>query len=540
VLADGHTAVAADSDQDRVWFVDLGFQTVVGSLALQPGDEPGRVVEDAAGRVHVVLRRGGGVATIHPTDGSVTRRPVCAAPRGIAYDDTQDAIVVACADGLLSTLPAAGGDPIRTVRLDSDLRDVILQDGKVYVSRFRAAELLEVAADGTIAQRITPPVATAPAMAPSGMSSAVPSVAYRTVALPGGGIVMLHQRAQAEAVSTMPGGYTGFVMCPGTGIVHDTVTTITPGSDPQVATPLMMITVAVDLAVSPDGTQIAIASPSSQGSNLSVMPLPLPEAPPGAIAPPCVPPNSMPPGPGDTIAVAFDGQGRLVSQTRDPATITVNGSSIMLPSSGPSSDGLRTFYMGTKGGIACASCHPEGGDDGRVWQFDGLGPRRTQNLRGGVLARAPFHWSGDIANMDMLATVVFEGRMSGPTLDEQQISDLGQWMDAQPALVAKAPADPQAVARGAQIFGDPNVGCASCHSGPQLSNHQLVDVGTGGPFKVPSLIAVGYRAPYLHDGCATTLRDRFGGTCGGGDQHGQTSQLDAGQIDDLVAYLESL
>jgi mono/diheme cytochrome c family protein len=130
--------------------------------------------------------------------------------------------------------------------------------------------------------------------------------------------------------------------------------------------------------------------------------------------------------------------------------------------------------------------------------------------------------------------------MSGPTLDEQQISDLGQWMDAQPALVAKAPADPQAVARGAQIFGDPNVGCASCHSGPQLSNHQLVDVGTGGPFKVPSLIAVGYRAPYLHDGCATTLRDRFGGTCGGGDQHGQTSQLDAGQIDDLIAYLESL
>jgi cytochrome c peroxidase len=65
-------------------------------------------------------------------------------------------------------------------------------------------------------------------------------------------------------------------------------------------------------------------------------------------------------------------------------------------------------------------------------------------------------------------------------------------------------------------------------------------VGTGGKFKVPSLIAVGYEAPYLHDGCAATLRDRFGPACGGGDAHGHTQQLTAAQVDDLVAYLESL
>jgi cytochrome c peroxidase len=84
------------------------------------------------------------------------------------------------------------------------------------------------------------------------------------------------------------------------------------------------------------------------------------------------------------------------------------------------------------------------------------------------------------------------------------------------------------------------VGCVTCHSGPQFSTHKLVDVGTGGVFKVPSLNGVGYRAPFLHDGCAATLTDRFSATCGGGDNHGTTQQLDAGQIADLVAYLESL
>jgi hypothetical protein len=45
----------------------------------------------------------------------------------------------------------------------------------------------------------------------------------------------------------------------------------------------------------------------------------------------------------------------------------------------------------------------------------------------------------------------------------------------------------------------------------------------------------------MHDGCATTLLDRFTNTrCGGGDAHGHTTQLEAAQLDDLVAYLRTL
>ncbi|WP_437548016.1 hypothetical protein WME97_48425 [Sorangium sp. So ce367] len=43
----------------------------------------------------------------------------------------------------------------------------------------------------------------------------------------------------------------------------------------------------------------------------------------------------------------------------------------------------------------------------------------------------------------------------------------------------------------------------------------------------------------MHDGCAKTLRDRFDPVCGG-DRHGDVSALAPAQLDDLVAYLESL
>src|SRR4051794_13078028 len=56
MLSDGRVA-AADSDRDKVYIVDL-TSSHVATIALSPHDEPGRVVEDDAGRVHVVLRGG--------------------------------------------------------------------------------------------------------------------------------------------------------------------------------------------------------------------------------------------------------------------------------------------------------------------------------------------------------------------------------------------------------------------------------------------------------------------------------------------------
>jgi hypothetical protein len=58
--------------------------------------------------------------------------------------------------------------------------------------------------------------------------------------------------------------------------------------------------------------------------------------------------------------------------------------------------------------------------------------------------------------------------------------------------------------------------------------------------QVPSLVGLANHPPFMHTGCAQTLRDRFTTACGGGDKHGVTSGLAASDISDLISYLETL
>ena len=106
------------------------------------------------------------------------------------------------------------------------------------------------------------------------------------------------------------------------------------------------------------------------------------------------------------------------------------------------------------------------------------------------------------------------------------------------ALRAFGPAAAAGVAVAAGLLSG-TAGCGSCHNGAKLTNNVTVDVGTGGAFQVPSLVGLAVRAPFIHNGCARTLKERFT-ACGGGDRHGKTSHLTSAQIDDLVAYLETL
>src|SRR5205807_510280 len=116
-------AIAADPDRDLVSIVDVSTAKLTATVSLTAGDEPGRAVEDGAGKVHVVLRRAGQVATIDPVTAQVsTRTAVCAAPRGIAYEAATDRVHVACAGGELVSLPAGGGIAVRAVTLERDLR----------------------------------------------------------------------------------------------------------------------------------------------------------------------------------------------------------------------------------------------------------------------------------------------------------------------------------------------------------------------------------------------------------------------------------
>ena len=121
---------------------------------------------------------------------------------------------------------------------------------------------------------------------------------------------------------------------------------------------------------------------------------------------------------GEAEAVGFDGLNRIVVQTREPATIQLPeaGVTISLSEVSRADIGHEIFHADTGNGIACASCHMEGQEDGRTWNFDTEGPRRTMNVAGGISGRAPYHWDGDLTSFSDLVTTVYNQRMGGPDL----------------------------------------------------------------------------------------------------------------------------
>ena len=239
----------------------------------------------------------------------------------------------------------------------------------------------------------------------------------------------------------------------------------------------------------------------------------------------------------DAVAVAYGKRGLMVL-LRDPVALRFADGTRIDIGRGISHAGHSAYHKSTPFFIACASCHPEGTEDSRLWSFSGLPPLRTPSSRGGLMATAPFHWTGDMANFAMLAREVLGTRMGG---NLSATNELGQWVDTLPAIrLPSVVKDEDAVSRGKRLFEDETVGCAKCHNGPLFTNNKTEDVGTGGAFQVPQLTGLASRAPFMHSGCAATLRGRFDAKCGGGDKHGTTSQLTDGQLDDLVAFLETL
>jgi hypothetical protein len=595
-LEDGLHAVASDPDRDAVYVVDLNARTA-RTVALQAGDEPGRLVEDGAGKVHVALRgRAGAVVTVDPISATVTgRQAVCPAPRGIAWDAGADLVWVACATGELVALPAAGGSAVHSFVVERDLRDVVVSGGSIAVSRFRAAEVLRLNTDGTVARRDG---LHAPA------AGFVPHLAWRVAPGPSGTLAAIHQEETTLSVTTtmqgayggcgagrlaamapvpilpgvtalddagpaldcsagsgadsgLPGsvssllplgvdtakagGLTGLLPLLGCfegGVVRSVFTLVAPDGTVLVSREVAGA-VPVDIAVSRDGTTVAVAAPGNVRSpNLStVLEFSV-----------CGTHDVLATTLGDVAtdaqptAVAFDGSGDLLVQTREPAQLWILDSSggrhaVTLSTASRRDTGHDLFHVQAGQMVACASCHPEGRDDGHVWLLDGH-LRRTPSLSATIAGTAPYHWPGDFKDMNALVQNVYTVRMGGSVLASDQLGVVEHWVLGLPSLPAPSWVDANAAARGKVSFENATVACATCHSGPKLTNNKTVDVGTGAPYQVPPLVGVGWRTPLMHDGCAATIADRFGSCSTPG--HGDLSSLSSADVSDLSAYLESL
>jgi hypothetical protein len=541
VTRDGTRAVIADPDRDRVVIVDLALERVDRIVELAAGAEPGRVIEDGVGRLHVALRGSGQLLTLTGSDREL--RAICGEPRGLAWQATGDVVHVACATGELVSVPAGGGDPLRSVRIERDLRDVIVRaDGNLIVTTFRSATLVALDAQGAVTSRTQPPMVHRTEIeggdilfAAGDIHEALPAIAWRTIALADGRLLMTHQRRVATVLETQPGGYGGGC---GAAPVESALTIVGADGVASALAPSFFGALPIDVAAHPTSGELAVLTAGNQTVWI---------VPPAALTTPdddtCDSvAHSVPLE--DKIAataVAYTPDGRLLAFDPEASKLAVFKAGwlldIALEGTPRVDQGRVLFHRQTPVGLACASCHPEGRDDGGVWNFEELGPRRTQNLGGSILQRAPYHWGGDMASMHDLLGDVFAMRMAAgePTLGQERA--LSMWLDRvrPPRGVVT---DGAAVARGQALFEAPELGCRSCHTGALLTNNKLANVGLGA-VKVPSLVGVGGRAPYMHNGCAATLQDRFG-ACGGGDNHGHTSQLSATELADLIAYLESI
>jgi cytochrome c peroxidase len=226
--------------------------------------------------------------------------------------------------------------------------------------------------------------------------------------------------------------------------------------------------------------------------------------------------------------------------------------------------------------LSCATCHLDGMEDGRVWDFTdrGEGLRNTTTLLGkrGV-GQGRLHWS---ANFDEVQDFEHDIRNAffgtgflkdadfaahNQTLGEKK-SGLSTELDALSAYVTtldKVHSSPfrngdgsltKDGLRGLKVFRSAN--CGKCHSGPDLTDSasgELHDVGTirasSGKrlnetligIDTPTLRSVWETAPYLHDGSAETLLDVLTISDPDGKHTGVLSEGDRAH---LVAYLQQI
>jgi YVTN family beta-propeller protein len=231
--------------------------------------------------------------------------------------------------------------------------------------------------------------------------------------------------------------------------------------------------------------------------------------------------------------------------------------------------GKRLFYnaadprMSAEGYLSCATCHVDGGHDGRVWDFLGRGEglRRTTDLRGRAgVAHGNVHWS---ANFDEIQDFEHDirGAFGGTgflPLSPQQFASLhpspatgkvglSPELDALAAYLrsldnASVPRSPErnpdgtmtaAALRGRDVFSAQS--CITCHSGAALTdsslspvaNALLHDIGTTsalsgtrmrGPLEgvdTPTLHGLRHSSRFLHHGQSGSLEDVF--SYAGGD-----------------------
>jgi len=212
--------------------------------------------------------------------------------------------------------------------------------------------------------------------------------------------------------------------------------------------------------------------------------------------------------------------------------------------------GEKIFYDASRSWhdwFSCATCHAEGHTNGGIYDTlnDGRygNPKKTLSLRG-VTKTGPWTWHGHETDLKQALQSSFTRTMSKPKLDPQELGAVVAFLESNDFLPPPREVPAEAVQRGLALFKDR--ACNTCHAEPTYTVDDVMKVGLESPddvfkkgFNPPSLRGVTKRGPWLHDGRARTLEEVF-------EQHHRPSKLTsrpdftASELVDLLAFLRSL
>jgi YVTN family beta-propeller protein len=206
-------------------------------------------------------------------------------------------------------------------------------------------------------------------------------------------------------------------------------------------------------------------------------------------------------------------------------------------------EGRRLFFRAndarlTFDGISCASCHPDGGDDGVSWSTP-EGMRQTLMLAGRVQGTAPYGWS---RKQGTLSTYIADTsrRLGGSGLPEAEIDSLAAFVKHMPGPPKRA--ESALAEEGREAFFA--AGCDSCHVAAVGTDAQSYKFSLDNPsseyeegFDTPSLLNVNATGPYFHDGRYETLEALLSDP---NSKMGKTAGLSPSERASIRAFLESL
>ena len=136
-----------------------------------------------------------------------------------------------------------------------------------------------------------------------------------------------------------------------------------------------------------------------------------------------------------------------------------------------------------------------------------IGPRRTQSLHGGIASTAPFHWDGDMRDLGHLMTEVFSSRMGGPQRGRRPREGAGRLAgSAARRRRLRPPATPRPSSAAGRCSTTRWSAAPPATAARASATTRRWPSAPASRSRCRRCWASVARAPYMHDGCAPTLK----------------------------------